>query len=1566
MKAKLLSLLAVLLVTTAAFAEDIYYCRGGLVGIGDWAASDKYPLTKGEDGIYSGEVDMVGRTDLFDGSSLGWGNRVDLFFDKNNTGSTFACANGTDRFIAPGLTDWRPVAAGNGNTFQCVGGKYMVYLDIDNNRARFEPIEPAYLDEVIVYGMVKDCHWQVLGENAETGVKARLKHQGDGIYTGQITFDESTDGMSDFCVRATFNGSGNEGRYSSSVANLQLLPGVNYACNRYYGDRNWRVPTGTYNITFDFSHQTIRVNTPDDPDRVVSQAYAELEAAIKEAQDRFPGIDLSSAQEVLNNSESTDEQLTEAKNSLPALQLAHLLGLMNKANEGNPVDATYLVKGAACSNSDGWGGTTMTYSNGIMTASNKDFNTHQELTSLPNGVYRVSLKGTSRYGAGNVYYTQATQLNAAQRNLMLYATADGVRMNKPFGDIHDTQYASLTGDGATSVADFSKEGWFSPTDVNTARLWMRQGRYADNHVMAYVSDGTLTIGLTRTNHQDGDVLYADDWGLTYYGDGQEALALVANDVEEANDNYQESMAQASVKDALEAAIAQAKSADNLAEAYKALAEAEAALRKSAVAYISYQNKIESIKAQLADQKTPLTGPAATLLNNYLGEAIAPNETYPHGTANYIMQNGNLNEEELAAEEAYADELLGNALKGNIEAGADITSLFTNIDWTQKDWAGWTVEKQEDANASSSSSDGQEGMKVASWYNWASGSITQTLEGMPDGIYALEYNGFVRTGQPHQVQSDDDINTFAIVGDMRTPIMGVYDGALPLEDAVEGENCSGDDYKGDASRFPGSANGASIAFRAGRYRQTAYGMAQDGKLTIGWINDGYPNYWEDWFAVGNIKVTYLGADEKAADAMVEAAKARGEGLTALYNFREETRGALVESMESGAKDFAAKCAQAEAINKYCNEARVSVPIYAALESAAGDLNDRIEYAYKHNGISQEKMNQMNNEVGTVQGNVLSGAYSDEEAENLTQVYKQKAADLIPMQVRGGLEGVGNWQANDMYLLFKNDNGIYEGNVTMHNADDLSATNSWWGNRGDLFFVDNGNFFYGSVGSPQGYIVPADTASMRLQKKYNGVQSPFQLQGGKYHVLLDMDNLSVKFQCTEEYWMDSLYCVGTLEGFRYDESFDAWKTKTGLYPLHHTGHGLYKGKVTVEAQGEGEGEELGLLAVMSSFNSGKSEGRYASAAGAELKHGITHQAPRSATSTNTEKNFFKVDPGEWLVTFDMNNGTIRLNRADDPDYAEEGVVEENVIWYAAGGLDGTGNWEETTKYPLVKNKDGKYEGVVKFTDEALDIDPESPTKRWGNRSDLFFKSSLGMYIQPAEELDNDQKFITPAKNAPIPVNTKNDRNNGIKTFQAVAGTYKVLLDDENLTMQFECLEEKWLPAVYVRGTLKDFRWKHAVQEDSLNVLRHVGHGVYQGVINLEEDNSVTHGKFAIKATFNDGGSEAIYNPIKDATPIEVGGEAVPVFRYCDGGKCLLAPIGKLFVTFDMNNEWVKLTDPDNPDAIEKIGLSTLPRNAQVGIYTLDGRKVYSGMSQWNTATPGIYIMVKDGQAKKVLVK
>ena len=43
-------------------------------------------------------------------------------------------------------------------------------------------------------------------------------------------------------------------------------------------------------------------------------------------------------------------------------------------------------------------------------------------------------------------------------------------------------------------------------------------------------------------------------------------------------------------------------------------------------------------------------------------------------------------------------------------------------------------------------------------------------------------------------------------------------------------------------------------------------------------------------------------------------------------------------------------------------------------------------------------------------------------------------------------------NDVYLLYPNEDGVYEGDISFIDSDDLSATNPWWGSRSDLFFKD----------------------------------------------------------------------------------------------------------------------------------------------------------------------------------------------------------------------------------------------------------------------------------------------------------------------------------------------------------------------------------------------------------------------------------------------------------------------------------------------------------------------------------
>ena len=52
------------------------------------------------------------------------------------------------------------------------------------------------------------------------------------------------------------------------------------------------------------------------------------------------------------------------------------------------------------------------------------------------------------------------------------------------------------------------------------------------------------------------------------------------------------------------------------------------------------------------------------------------------------------------------------------------------------------------------------------------------------------------------------------------------------------------------------------------------------------------------------------------------------------------------------------------------------------------------------------------------------------------------------------------------------------------------------------------------------------------------------------------------------------------------------------------------------------------------------------------------------------------------------------------------------YCRGGLQDVGNWADTQVYPLTKNSEGIYEGVVKFVDCNM-------TDHWGTRMDLFFK-------------------------------------------------------------------------------------------------------------------------------------------------------------------------------------------------------------------------------------------------------
>lgn len=1539
MKKKLLYTMICLLASLGVKADDVYYCRGGLVGTGDWASTTMYPLTKNAEGIYVGNVKLVSRTEMTSSPTLGWGNRVDLFFDKNLTGSCVSSASGTGRFITPANKGPHKLTSGTGNPFQVGGGEYTVYLDETNMTVTFECVEPAWLDEVQIIGDLEDCSW-VQGDNS-----LRLKHQGDGIYTGTINFvaPESHPTYASFRIVAGYANM-TEGNYRSATGELRLHIGVVDECDRYYGAGNWTVEPGEWLVTFDMNRRTIRLNDPSEPDVVMSRARYELQQAIEAAQEAWPKVDLKDVTAVLENSESTDKEMDVARQRIPDIIRAWLRNEMAVSGTStSPVDGSYLISDAGYDNGKGsWKGTSISFAQGLAYAIGMDFNHYQTLTDLPNGVYRVNVKGTSRYGSGERYYTQPGQLSLSKHTLIQYVTASGVQLTRHFNDYYDQQLTALATEECTDEKDLTGEGWYAPYDIATARAYIDNGRYDDNHLYAYVNDGTLTLGLRRTEHQADDAFMADDWQLEFYGNTANSLLLMINELNDCSFAMLEQPAQTSAKESFEQTLQTATGItdeSSLTETWTSLVNAHEALDASMTAYAALQEKVKEMNTFLKENE--LTGIGADMLRKYLNESSAPG-AYPNGSAPYILENGTLDVQQIADEIAYMETLKENALKGDMAAGTDITDLFQNMDMSAADFAGWEMEI--DGKNTWKSSGLRNGHPAGCYGNSGGDDTTfrlqQTIEGLPNGIYELSLNGFYRPGGKGNVNEEQDVSLMICVNDFHTPMMNIVAGALPENEAEVGVNCADDDYSNGDFRYPDTSVGAAIAFNAGRYGQKAYGMVTDGRLTIGFEDKAFPAYSGIFCAFANLHVRYLGSTDEAASLLADAMATRGESLMASdYSFRAETRDKLSEALESNPTDVSALCEKATIINTQCNDAMTTAAIYTQLEEAISQLYANTSEAAEGGHLDKDKAETYVTLYNTVMAGIWGGTYSDEEAGKMAEEYALLADKFLPIYCRGGLQDVANWADNKVYPLYINDEGIYEGLVKFADCADLS-TSGPWGSRDDLFFKFPDGSQYGLLRTEDKFVTPAHCGPFALGK-WTGLNT-FQSVGGDYMVRIDREKMTVEFECVREFWMDSVFCAGTLEGV------SMWNYKDYTYSLKHQADGIYRGTVKVEAA---DGGTMGRLAVIAAYNTDGNDGRYSPAVNTALETGWTMAAQRSYISG---ANYWEVEPGEWIVTFDMNHGTIRLNTPEEPDVNYGTKDTETPPIYAQGGLLDVGNWAVTDEYPLYKNDEGIYVGLIKMTDLTLRLD----NTRWGNRSDLFFRDASGAYYGASSALNNDQKFFTPAKNGPFPMQTGNS-----SVFQTVAGDYMAYVDLDRMEVRFECVNEAWLPEVFVGGTLVGHRWKNSVAEDRSNVLTHVGHGVYQGIIDLEEDNT-TLGSFYIGTAYN-AGDEGRYSPIKDKMVVRPG-EPLEVGRYNSNKLSIAAATGRWLVTFDMNHGTVAIDDPNDVETIKAFDLGEVNKNSAVGIYTLDGKLLYRGMGRWNTLRPGIYIMKTADEVKKVLVK
>ena len=561
------------------------------------------------------------------------------------------------------------------------------------------------------------------------------------------------------------------------------------------------------------------------------KAAVALGAALEKALAENPGIDVTSVQAVYGNTSSTAQQLEAALKQLTQLvidfQTAHV-------SVDHPADYTPYIANASYDHNDnqGWSGDAP----GFQTFGNAErywgnIHHYQQLPELPAGVYRVQVTGFYRAGWNEVdaerYQASQEEEGENQWQKVKVYVSGGLWNHEKALPMHSSGASAAPIEGSTDAPQTALG--YVPNNMETADLYVKAGQYAPTALYTALKAGQrLTLGLRKTETYDGDWTIWDDWRLLYYGNSDEAYRYLASEVLATTVNYEEKAEmggdfyyQHAVYDRYAAARHALQTATTAAALETALAEhsdAYAALEKSIAAYNDYYATFSEALNWLETKEG--SSDELELLMSYLYDE---EETGFNGNGSglYILNNGTLDETQLAAEKTYLTQLLNNAMANSMSDGDDCTAMLRNPNFTEE--GGWT--------ASTGVTFPTDGQPVLQGWNMVF-DVNQELTGLQNGLYELTYNGLYRPAGVGEFgfEHTEAAKAFAYINNYETRIPSVLDNLSEEAVAADDANYMGQGYG------PNSASGAAAHFEAGRYQAHAYGLVTDGKMKIGFKNN----------------------------------------------------------------------------------------------------------------------------------------------------------------------------------------------------------------------------------------------------------------------------------------------------------------------------------------------------------------------------------------------------------------------------------------------------------------------------------------------------------------------------------------------------------------------------------------------------------------------------------------------------------------------------------------------------------------------------------------------------------
>ena len=325
---------------------------------------------------------------------------------------------------------------------------------------------------------------------------------------------------------------------------------------------------------------------------------------------------------------------------------------------------------------------------------------------------------------------------------------------------------------------------------------------------------------------------------------------------------------------------------------------------SAALYEKYNAKVEENKTYLEENKLT-SSDALTIFVNYLEGDGGASELYPNGTAPYVLDQHVLADSVLLDEMDFMETLKANAVAAGYAPGIDVTSLIKNHTFAKagemlKDKDGNNVGREAEGwngyiyrtNTNSSDND----IFAAEFCNEnKTFDINQTLTELKNGFYKVTLNAGYRANGDAKMLSYN-YAAIAYANDIATFVPVIREEAAETkEEAYTGNYGDKQIYSEDSTETFGwgiwGCEGAAHAFAQGRYAITMVAEVTDGTLTIGVKNEGSTlSGSNEWAAVGNFGLVYLGetdaADNGLAEALEEAANYNADRIKVLTGYDPE--------------------------------------------------------------------------------------------------------------------------------------------------------------------------------------------------------------------------------------------------------------------------------------------------------------------------------------------------------------------------------------------------------------------------------------------------------------------------------------------------------------------------------------------------------------------------------------------------------------------------------------------------------------------------------------------------------